>query len=332
MINHAQRFLNTFFNYAEQRGQNAEHLAKISGIDISELDTPLKKRQIDNLWKNVSELTKDPIFGLHLGESMQISALGIVGEIIQNSNKVGQALERAADYLGLITDVFSMEIKRFEKMLKIKFIPDPFCMKSYPFTTKQTIDLSIVITIYELKGLIFKRIQPMKVTFDRKYLHNTNEYERILGCKPLIHSEGTELIFEGDLWDLKIAAPNSELLSILMEKANELIQQLPEKPSLTNQVKKYLLANCYLGIPTLEDVAANFNISPRTLQRKLNKENTSFLEISDNIRKQIALHYVRVENRSIKETSHLLGYNETSAFTRAFKRWTGRTPAVYQSN
>ena len=90
------------------------------------------------------------------------------------------------------------------------------------------------------------------------------------------------------------------------------------------------MANAYLGIATLEEIASNFNVSPRTLQRKLREEGTSFKELSDSVRKSIALNYVKTGDHPVREISCMLGYNELSAFTRAFRRWTGITPVDYR--
>ena len=93
-----------------------------------------------------------------------------------------------------------------------------------------------------------------------------------------------------------------------------------------------MLANSYLGIVSLEDIAANFNISARTLQRKLKEEGINFQQVADEVRKSLAINYLKAGSYPVKEISYMLGYNELSAFTRTFKRWTGITPAIYQKN
>jgi AraC-like DNA-binding protein len=91
------------------------------------------------------------------------------------------------------------------------------------------------------------------------------------------------------------------------------------------------MANAYLGILSLEDVAANFNMAPRSLQRRLQEEDITFQQLADSVRKSLALHYIRLGEHPIKAISNMLGYNELSAFSRAFKRWTGKAPANYLS-
>lgn len=102
--------------------------------------------------------------------------------------------------------------------------------------------------------------------------------------------------------------------------------------NLQTRISNFLLANTYLGIPSLEELAANFNTSARSLQRKLQEEGVTYQQIVDTIRKSLALHYLQSGNYPLKEISYILGYNEISAFNRAFKRWTGTTPLNYQEN
>ena len=68
----------------------------------------------------------------------------------------------------------------------------------------------------------------------------------------------------------------------------------------------------------------------RAFQRKLQEEGVSFQQLADSVRKSIAMHYLQSGNYPVKEVSYILGYNELSAFTRAFKRWTGKTPVDFQ--
>jgi AraC-like DNA-binding protein len=112
-----------------------------------------------------------------------------------------------------------------------------------------------------------------------------------------------------------------------MEKVHLL--QAQKSKVFAQKIQQYMIANAYLGPPSLNDVAANFNMTARSLQRKLQDEGVSFLQLTNEVMKSLALHYMQSGVHPIKEVSHMLGYNELSAFSRAFKRWTGKAPANY---
>ena len=102
-------------------------------------------------------------------------------------------------------------------------------------------------------------------------------------------------------------------------------------PFLKERVRRHLLSNAYLRMPPLAAEAANFALSRRSMQRKLQEEGVSYAQLVDAVRKSLALHYLQAGHYPLKEISCLLGYNEISAFSRAFKRWTGASPVHYQS-
>jgi len=85
------------------------------------------------------------------------------------------------------------------------------------------------------------------------------------------------------------------------------------------------------GEGTAEDTAKQLHMSSRTLQRKLAEANTSYLQLVDDTRKDLALRYIEDERRSVTDITFSLGFSQPSAFTRAFKRWTGLSPSDYRT-
>src|SRR6185369_6053431 len=85
------------------------------------------------------------------------------------------------------------------------------------------------------------------------------------------------------------------------------------------------------GEATAEETAKQLHMSPRTLQRKLAEANTTYLKLVDDARKDLALRYIEDPRRSVTDITFSLGFSQPSAFTRAFRRWTGRSPSDYRS-
>ena len=103
-----------------------------------------------------------------------------------------------------------------------------------------------------------------------------------------------------------------------------------ETTTLQQRVFHFLLSNSYRQMPGLEAVAANFNCSPRSLQRHLEEEGTRFSDIVTRVRQQLAQDYLRASQYPIKDIAAMLGYEEQRAFLRAFRRWTGLSPAAWR--
>ncbi|WP_254413254.1 AraC family transcriptional regulator [Dyadobacter diqingensis] len=332
MENHQKQFVLSLLAYAVQRDIPAEKLCRLAGFELSDLrnqeDIKFSHKQLSDLWLNAAHLSNDMFFGLHFGESLQLTALGIVGEIVKSSTTVGGAITIAASLTPLLTDFFVMEVTRATKQFTIRLIPDPKKRKEFPFAFQQTLDFFIVFIIHELDGLLLTKIQPKTVKFPDN-ITNLKEYERILRCRPDRKPNEYSLSFDSKYWDEPILTANYALQKSLLEKVNTKKSEQITNNTFQSRIYNHLLSNAYLGLVSLEEIAANFNISPRTLQRKLKEEGISYQELADDVRKSLALHYLSSGNYYVKEISYMLGYNELSAFSRAFKRWTGTTPGLY---
>jgi AraC-like DNA-binding protein len=329
-----KRFILSLLAYAVQRGISAQQLCKLSNIDLAALKKKgpiaISDKQRDDLWLNASHLSGDLLFGLHFGESMQLSALGIVGEIIKTSSTIGEALTHAAAMIPLVTDLVSMQVTRSKKTFILEYIPTAAGKKQEDtFTFHQMLDLLMVFTIHELDGLLLRKVEPYAVQYSFK-IPNAQEYERVLRCIPSRKAGKYTLEFENSYWDEPILTAHYELQKILLDAVTSISKESVSGQTLQSKIYTYLFSNAYLGVLTLEEVAANFNVSARSLQRKLQEEGITYQQLSDAVKKSLAVHYIQSGSYPLKEISAMLGYNELSAFTRAFKRWTGKAPVNYR--
>jgi AraC-like DNA-binding protein len=333
MEDQVKKLVLSMLAYAVQRDLSAEILCRLSNVTIAELkegELPLSAKQVNDVWLNAVYLTKDDCFGLHFGESLQLSALGIVGEIIKTSDTVGAALTIAASLTPLITDAFCLVLLEDENTFSVKFVPQiPEWEKSPALL--QTLDFLMVFVIHELDGLLLKKVRSIAV----KYTANANhekEYERVMRCQPEFNQPENAITFDLRYWKEPILSANFELQRMLIEKIRPFSGMIYGTMTLQTRIYNYLMSNAYLGIISQEQIASNFNISTRTLQRKLKEEGLSFQQLADDARKALAINYLKSGSYPLKQISHMLGYNEITAFSRTFKRWTGTTPAVYQKN
>jgi AraC-like DNA-binding protein len=327
------QFILSLLAYAVQRGASASEVCRHAAIDLDALkfgQTVPSWKHVNDLWRNACHFCSDPLFGLHFGESLQLAALGAVGEIIKSSDTVGQAVAIAASFTPAVTDMFAMDVEKQKKYFTIRLVAKNDNTDS--FVSRQVADFLMVFTVHELNGFLLTRIQPEAVTFPHK-LSDPSEYQRVLRTTSIVKKNEYALKFPIQYWDEPIITANYEVQQLFLEKVRLSSSQNSMSHAVSFQVKilDYLMKNSYLGILTLDDVAANFNMSPRSLQRRLQEESTTFQQLADSVRKSLAMHYLQSGKHQIKEISSILGYNELSAFSRAFKRWTGKAPMDYQA-
>jgi AraC-like DNA-binding protein len=330
MEDQQKKLIISLLAYAAQRDIQPEAICKLSNITVKELQDnikPLTQKQVNDTWTNTVHLSKDDLFGLHFGESLQLSALGIVGEIIKSSQTVGEAISIASSLIHLITDAFEIEISHEEDTFSIHFTPlIPDWQNSLPAT--QILDLLMVFVIHEMDGLMLKKIKPKAVNYSRQ-VDNARELERVMRCKTSVGACENTIAFDKIYWNEPIITANHEIQNILMQQIPALKNENAETATLHKRIYNYLLSNSYLGMVSLEDISSNFSLSTRTIQRRLKGEGVNFQQITDEVRKALAISYLKAGDVPVKQISYLLGYNELSAFTRTFKRWTGITPGSY---
>ena len=335
MQNYQRLLALSLLGYAVQKNLSAERLCQLASVDFEGLKSgtqpTLTAKQAADLWLNATRVSGDAHFGLHFGESLQLTALGVVGGVIQSSQTIGEALTQAAAFTHLITDVIDVEVKRTGQTFTIQLIPNQSRQQESPLVFRQMVDFFMAFIIHEVDGLVLAKIQPNGVRLP--YVNaDWSEYERVLRCRSIQQSDYYLLTFDGRYWNEPVLTANYELQGVLRQKVSVQKQEFEAAHNEGDRIGSYLLANANLGIPSLEAIAANFNTSPRSLQRKLQEEGLTYQQVADSIRKSLAIDFLESGRHPIKEVSYILGYNELSAFSRAFKRWTGTTPGSYQTS
>lgn len=156
------------------------------------------------------------------------------------------------------------------------------------------------------------------------------EIERFLGCVPTYDARYTRLTFSHEDWARPLVGANLRLQATLEAHANELLREASQAQGFGSRVRAVIAQILRDGEPRISDVARQLGMTARTLQRRLQDEALGFTALVDEARLQLARRYLADESLSISEVSFALGYSEPSAFTRAFKRWSGLAPVEYR--
>lgn len=331
MADQQKKLIIGLLGYLAQRECSPDDLCRLANISMSQLrndEQPLTEKQIKDVWINAVHISKDDLFGLHFGESLQLSALGIVGELIKTSDNVGSALTIAASFTPLITTAFVLAIEQQNETFSIEFKSEITDWQQISSIT-QVLDFLMVFVIHELDGLVMRKLHPLEVSIARPIKYKS-EYDRVMRCKTIADATSNRITFDKAYWNLEIITANYDMQQFLLQISSKALQMNENSKTLKSRIYDYMIANSYLGVPSLDDVASNFNSSARTLQRKLKDGGISFQQLADEVKKSIATDYLQTGDYSVKEISYMLGYNELSAFTRSFKRWTGYPPTSFQ--
>jgi len=158
------------------------------------------------------------------------------------------------------------------------------------------------------------------------------EVEGFLGCAPVYGARRTRLTFSHADWTRPLVGANPRLRATLEAHASELQREALQAESFGARVRAVIGQSLREGEPRVGEVAQRLGMTARTLQRRLADEDLGFTALVDEARLNLARRYLADESLSISEISFALGYSEPSAFTRAFKRWSGSAPAEYRES
>ena len=151
-------------------------------------------------------------------------------------------------------------------------------------------------------------------------------YEQYFGCPVRYESDRSGLTFPLEAMRRPLRTMNQEMARTSDRILSDFDRCLADT-SITGRVRRAVLDALPSGKPSATSVAKGLALAPRTLQRKLQEEGTTFQEVSDAVRKDLAQQYVQSGEYDLGTVTYLTGFATLSAFSRAYKVWTGRTPS-----
>ena len=299
---------------------------KLDPTTLLDRDNRIPFAQLVALYEKAAELTGDVNFGLHLGESVHPSAFDVVGYIALNSPTLGSAFTRVARYHSIWTDgaLFTPELSDDTSAIVYRYVDTSI------YEHRQDSEMTFATITTLCRNIASPDFAPIAVEFQHEEPADVSEHLRLLRCPVRFSAPSNRLTFSSDFLSLPIAVADASLCAVLNRHAEELLSKYPPRDSLIDQVQGIIAGEFRGGDPSLERVADQLSLTPRTLQRKLHELGTSHNELLDQMRRQLAMRYLREPEMAICEVAYLLGFSESSSFHRAFKRWTGVTPKEYR--
>ena len=170
-----------------------------------------------------------------------------------------------------------------------------------------------------------------KVTFSFLPPADLNEYKSAFSTKLFFNQEVNAMIYDATVRMLPIASSNPAVLALFENYANGLIEQLQKRRNVSSKAQVIIMKRIRDKNLNMNVVATELFMSPRTLQRRLDEEETSYQALIDKVRSELAQNYLQEMNLSALDTALLLGFSEPSAFVKSFKRWTGASPSQFKA-
>ena len=315
---------------AERAGADREALLADVGLDPAQLSDPsgcVDYSYVGGLWDAASRYCDDECFGIHAAERVSPSMFGALWFAVRSCSSGGEALERALEYSRRYfhDTEFALRTDRSTAYFTHRFLGDPVHASS------QAADFALAGFVLVSRRFTGVEWEPRSVSFVHVAPSSVDEYRRVFRAKVEFEARENAVAFDRALLDLPLVAADPDLLEVLEPQIEDFLSRVPHRQRFSVRARDAVRSALQEGEATLDAAARALGLSPRTLQRRLREEDTSHREVLEEVRAELASHYLADLELSLDQVAARLGFSEPSAFHRAFRRWTGTTPAAYRA-
>ena len=297
------------------------------GIDLELFDNPnnlISFPARGRMLAHCANRTACPHFGLLAGQRAGLDSFGFVGLLARYSRNAGEALRSLVRYMHLHVRGATTSLTVDSDLAELDY---QIYHRRAP-GNDQVGDGAVAVAYNILRDVCGSDWRPIEVRFAHRKPENVQPFRRFFGVPLRFDSEQYAVVFSATWLNRSLSDTNPELRSLLQKEVDKL--EVRQEDDFLEQVRSLLRTTLVTGHSSADQVAELFSMHRRTLNRRLNAEGTSFREVVEEVRFEIARQLLEDSAMEIIHIASFLGYSNASAFTRAFRRWSSTTPANWR--
>ena len=318
-------------HYLERLGVlDRNRVEQITGLDLHALSDPdlrVPAMAHYRLWDYAEQVTGDPGVGLHAGQVVDPERMGLVGHVFFNCDTLGEAVTQYVRLHRLINESVILSFEQTGEQAILTWQPDVadhYC--------RQDMDRTLAAALSRTRHFIHPEIRAEWAEVAHPAPSYAGEYQKLLGGPVRFDCATTRLAFSSRHLSHPIPRRNPYVYSAMLKQVNSVLARLQPRRSFARKIRRLISKQMATDRIDADSLARQCHMSRQTLYRKLKREGLSFHDLVEQVRKDKALRYVAADHYALGEIAFLLGFSELSAFSRAFKRWTGTAPAQYRAS
>ena len=298
------------------------------GLSPALLQAPqarVSAKHYGELWRLVAVTLDDEFFGQD-SRRMKSGSFAMLVHTVLGCKNLGQALDRSLRFYGLILDDIagSLAVHGDEARIELH--------ESDPQAPPRVFGHEVLLML--LHGvacwLVGRRIPILRAEFRYPEPAHSAEY-RLMYCTALSFDRPhTAIVFGAEHLPLPIVQNERSGKEFLRTAPESILVKYKNGSSMSARIRRRLRQSLAAEVPDFDRLAAEFNLTPATLRRRLNEEGASYQGIKDQLRRDLAISYLSHSGRSVMDIALELGFSERSAFHRAFRKWTGASPGEFR--
>ncbi|MBK8197837.1 MAG: AraC family transcriptional regulator [Acidobacteria bacterium] len=328
-------YVRSFLQLAEARGAETAALLEACGVSPALLESPDARIPFDRfkaLMRHAKTVCNEPALALYFGAAAPFNEVSIVGLIAYSAGSMGAAFEQTNRYARLVVEVDGHEtasrfaiVRRSDGVWLEDRRRNP---NDFPELTEST----WARFVWD-RARAFPDRPPyvLEIHVTHPAPPHAATYRDFFAVPVRFGSDWNAMRIEESWLDEPTHGANRYVFGIYNAHADALLAQLLESKSVRGQIEAALIPVLHTGEVSMTQVARRMGFSRSTLHRRLKAEGEAFEIILDDLRRRMALDYLDGRKVSVNETAYLTGFSDPSAFSRAFRRWTGTSPGRYRS-
>ena len=325
--------LQQYLASARTAGVDTDSALAAAGIEPARTEDPdarIPGQRFETLLEHLIRESGDPLFGLHTSRFVQPGSYNVMGYIAMSASSIGEALSRVGQYEQLVGDMGTTETVFREGLVEVRW----HCRHhNQPVRRHLSENVLASWVLYTRWLADNQKLCPEAVLLEHGAPDDptlVDEYRQVFGCEVRFEQPESALLASPELLEHRLRQPDPLLLSTLEAHAARKLETLGIGTSLAQKVRDCLRDSLHERLPRKEQVAAELHINTRTLHRRLRSEGTSWRQILDSLRQEMARELLRDSDMSQADIAEKLGYTDIRSFQRSFRRNNGLPPGAFR--
>jgi len=311
-------YLRNLLDLVAGRGGDGLQMMQRSGLSpelIDTIDGQISWEQFSGALRESRNEINEPGLGLYLGSQLTITTHGLLGLAAMSSPTLGDAARLACQYVATRTPLVSLRLEKKGMQVSLT-IDELYALGDIRATFLETLTVTLLAVIDFVAG---GQARVSQVNFAFQTPEYSSLYEAFFPCPVRFNQEQNQIILPAADLNIPSRLADIQVQRQAAQQCEQQLKQWQERQKLSGQIRM-MLGRAKGRFPGFEQVADELSLSPRTLRRRLAEEGTSYQELLEIWRQEMAHQYLRTTNLSVQQISYLLGYNDPANFGRAFRK------------
>jgi AraC-like DNA-binding protein len=326
----ADHYFSSCLDYLETLGLSSQvvlseiNFNEYNNKEAQQLAPRIRLSSYNALLDYAKQTLNEPLFGFKLGQQIRTADFGVLGYLIESSDNLASAIAALLNYDSLVADIGKAQFEQQGDIAVIRWLPHASC-------NSQVILRNMTAWVGVIRQLLNSQLSPSTIYFTYSLLDTEkNILANWFNCPIETNAQYNQIEFPSSYLALPFKTDNTQINLVLKQVSEQQLSRFQSQQLLTEKINHLLMAKNDLHDCNLIRTASALNMTSRTIQRHLKREQTSFADLLESERKrrlQLFIGKYALSTIAIK-----LGFNDQSSFNRAFKRWYGYSPLYYLKN